>query len=463
MQEFIARLKSWDIDSRDKVLVAFSGGLDSRCLLELLCEQGFEPAIAHCNFQLRGEASDEDEQFCADVAESKSLKFHLKRFDTDSFAKQNHLSIQMAARELRYSFFDGLVKEHKYKAVFTAHHADDQIETMLIKLSRGSALNAVAGIPDKRHYFYRPLIDIFRNNLEDYARKKELQWREDASNREDKYLRNAFRLKLIPTWQEIQADFKAKTLISAKLLKEQSQALESLLEEKLAEHIDLEDKQELLHFESLKDRPYFAQLLFHWLQNRGNWDWAAVQNLAFTKKGRYVECEEWILSREPHFLRLSLKQEVLKIDAEIQKQDDRFISKNLHLKLQKVEPTAVDYEAGPEDHFFDFEKLRFPLRIRNWQEGDRFQPLGMSGKKKVSDYLIDQKISIQEKARKMVLISGDDIIAILGERIDHRYRVQNSSKTIYFVRLSYTNITSWDYYPQFSLCFLAYSWLRPKF
>ena len=110
-------------------------------------------------------------------------------------------------------------------------------------------------------------------------------------------------------------------------------------------------------FESLKDRPYFAQLLFHWLQNRGNWDWAAVQNLAFTKKGRYVECEEWILSREPHFLRLSLKQEVLKIDAEIQKQDDRFISKNLHLKLQKVEPTAVDYEAGPEDHFFDFSVL----------------------------------------------------------------------------------------------------------
>lgn len=437
-----ARLSSWEIDSRDKVLLAFSGGLDSRCLLELLLELGFQPELAHCNFKLRGEAADKDEQFCRDLASSKGLKIHVKSFKTESYAQTEKLSIQMAARELRYRFFASLMESEGYRAVLTAHHADDQIETMLFKLARGSALEGVTGIPAQRGFYHRPLLDIYRSELEDYAQSKNLHWREDLSNQDDKYLRNAYRLHLIPKWENLQANLKGKLLRSSELLKEQNQSLNSLLQEKLEQFLQKSDDEELIEFEKLCDKEYWNQLLFYWLSPKGAWDWAAVQNLAFTKKGRYVICDQWILSREQRFLKLAPLKEASKIEVQIEDNTGELEGLGFHLEMGLIPKSDWVLDPSPSMHYFDYDKLQFPLQLRNWQEGDRFQPLGMSGKKKVSDYLIDQKISIQAKAAKMVLCSQENIIALLGERIDHRFRVQNSSKTIYFVRLRYTNITS---------------------
>lgn len=438
----LQKFQTWNIDSRDRLLIAFSGGLDSRVLLELVLELGFQVAIAHCNFKLRGANSDMDEQFCRDLSVSKGIEGHFTSFDTKNYAEKKGLSTQMAARELRYEFFEKLQKELDYKAVLTAHHADDQIETMLFKLARGTALDGVSGIPDSRGIFKRPLLGLYRKELESYAKEHQLTWREDESNQEDKYLRNAYRLQLIPAWERIQSDFKEKALKSGELLKEQNASLKALLSEKLDKHLKKEGEEEHLHYQDLFKQAYWFQLIYFWLEGKGNWDWSAVRNLAFTKKGRYTLTENYILAQDNGFLRLSPKKEYSQVEQFIHATDKLVNGPTFSLEIKKIPSSERQIKPAAENHYFDFEKLEFPLKIRNWQEGDKFQPLGMSGTKKVSDYLIDRKIPRHAKAEKMVLVSNGKIIALLGERIDHKYRVQNSSKTIYFVRLSYTNITS---------------------
>ncbi len=440
--QLIEAFKHWKIDSRDRLLIAFSGGVDSRVLLELMLELGFKPDLAHCNFMLRTEASEEDEQFCRDLASSRNLVLHVKRFDTKAFAEKHNLSTQMAARELRYQYFEALSEKYDYRAVLTAHHADDQIETVLFKLARGTGLKAIAGINPQRGIFLRPLLNIFKSDILAFAEKKGLSWREDLSNQEDKYLRNSYRLKLIPKWQEIQPNFKEKVLHSSRLLQEQNLSLNSLLDEKLNLNLTRVGVEEQLHYSTLKDRDYWHQLLFRWLDMKGIWDWAAVKKLAEAKKGRYTFNDDWVLSQDNGFLRLSPKQETKSVDDAITADSEYYQGPGFNLLIEKITTEDLNISGSAHDHYLDLAKLKFPLRIRNWKEGDRFQPLGMKGHKKISDYLIDQKTPLHQKAKKMVLESDGKIVALIGERIDHRFRVNNSTKTIYFVRLRFSNITS---------------------
>ncbi len=442
LEKVQSKLRHWDIDSRDKVLLAFSGGLDSRCLLEILLSLGYEVEIVHCNFQLRGEASDQDEVFCRELAQVKGIKAHFARFDTTDHALKHGLSTQMAARNLRYDFFAKLHKQAAYRAIFTAHHADDQIETVLFKLARGTGLEAISGIPDRRGIYYRPLLEVYRSELEAYAQQMNLVWREDLSNQVDKYLRNTYRLKLIPYWQKIQANFKEKVLHSSYILKEQSDSLGALLDEKLATYLQKEDDEERLYYSELKNKAYWNQLLFRWLEDKGKWDWAAVNELANRKKGRYTYNEDWLISQDNGFLRISKQSQTVPVDVEIKAQDRSVKLEHLELQIKLIQAEDWQLDPRPENHYLDFDQLQFPLRLRNWREGDHFRPLGMSGKKKVSDYLIDQKTPIQAKARQMVIESTDNIVALLGERIDDRYKVKNSTKTIYFVRLRHTKTSS---------------------
>lgn len=429
-----SNLAKFDIDSRDKVLLALSGGLDSVVLLHALVSLGFEPEVVHCNFKLRGKAADEDEQFCKALARRYNLIFHQRSFATQAYAEEKGLSIQMAARELRYGFFEELDTEYQYRAILTAHHADDQIETVLFKLARGSALAAVAGIREKRQKYLRPLLNLLREELEAFAKDQELQWREDLSNADTKYLRNAYRHKLLPLWQEIQADLKPKILESSRLLREQDTALEELLSEKLNQYLKVEAKVEWLDIEKISGRAYFPQLLYQWLHTKGDWDWKAVNFLYTRKIGRYTENERYLLYHGRQGYELHLKQPTHSVDLEITA-ETRELDTPIQADLCYLSHTNFKIDARPEHHYLDADLLKFPLKIRNWQEGDRFQPLGMSGTKKVSDYLIDIKMPLPEKSKQLVLESDGEIVALLGHRIDHRFRITNSTKTIYFVRL----------------------------
>lgn len=431
IQEALAK---YEVDSRDRVLLALSGGMDSVVLMQILLDLGYLPDIAHCNFQLRGADSDADETFCRQLAQQYALNISVEKFDTSTYAADKGLSIQMAARDLRYAFFESLDQKEDYRAILTAHHGDDQIETMLFKLARGSALEAVAGIREKRQKYVRPLLGILRKELEAYAEEQELCWREDVSNADTKYLRNAYRHRLIPLWEEIQPDLKAKILESSRLLREQDGALNALLEEQLEACLIVEDGVEKLNWSTICRKAYFSQLVYKWLARKGNWDWQAVNQLWKARKGRYTESEHFRLYQGQDCYELHPQQEVEELAIWIER-DQENLEGPISLEMQFFGRDALELDGLPEHHFFDADKLKFPLLLRNWRDGDRFQPLGMSGSKKVSDYWIDQKMSMPEKARQLVLESDGEIIGLLGHRIDHRFRILNSTKTIYFVRL----------------------------
>ncbi|WP_421750414.1 tRNA lysidine(34) synthetase TilS [Croceimicrobium sp.] len=429
-----AALAKYDIDSRDKLLLAISGGLDSVVLLHALLELGFQAELAHCNFGLRGEASEEDAQFCQRLAQQHDLPIHIKKCETETYAQEKGLSIQMAARDLRYAFFEELDLLGNYRAILTAHHGDDQLETMIFKLARGSALEAVAGIREKRQKYLRPMLGILRNEIEAFAKERKLTWREDASNAETKYLRNAYRHRLIPLWEEIQPDLKGKMLLSSRLLREQSEALDELLEEKLSQALVREEDWERLNYDSMVDKAWFGQLLYKWLSPKGRWDWPAVHHLWQSRKGRYTENEAYRLYQGEACYELRKQSSSQSVNLKIAT-DDSQIDNPIQLDFEVLPREKVKLDGLREHHFLDYEALEFPLILRNWRDGDRFQPLGMSGTKKLSDYWIDQKMPMAEKDSQLVLESAGEIVALIGHRIDHRFRVRNSTKTIYFVRL----------------------------
>ena len=427
-------LKKYDVDSRDKILLAISGGLDSTVLLHLILDLGFLPELAHVNFQLRGSAADEDEAFCKHLALRYHLKFHQARFDTANYAEENKLSTQMAARTLRYGFFEELDQTHNYRAILTAHHGDDQLETMIFKLGRGSALEAIAGIREKRQKFLRPMLGIFRKDIESYARERQISWREDRSNAETKYLRNAYRHRLIPLWEDIQADLKTKMMESGRLLREQSDSLNSLLDEKLEELLVKEDNVERLAYTAICRKAYFPQLLHRWLSPKGNWDWQAANHLWQARKGRFTENEEYRLYKSEECYELRLREDIVVTDISIE-ENTREIKEPRALEFSFKDRSEIKMDGKAEHLFIDADMLKFPLKLRTWRDGDRFQPLGMSGSKKLSDYWIDIKLPMAEKAQQLVLENDGEIVGLLGHRIDHRYRLKNSTKTVYFVRL----------------------------
>jgi len=429
-----AAFAKYDIDSRDKLLLAISGGLDSVVLLQALMDLGFQPELAHCNFGLRGEDSEADALFCQRLAQQHGLAIHTKKCETETYAQKKGLSIQMAARDLRYAFFEELDLLGNYRAILTAHHGDDQLETMIFKLARGSALEAVAGIREKRQKYLRPMLGVLRNQIEAFAQDRNLAWREDASNAETKYLRNAYRHQLIPLWEEIQPDLKSKMLLSSRLLREQSDALDELLEEKLSATLIQEEGWERLNYNSIVDKAWFGQLLYKWLSPKGKWDWPAIQHLWQSRKGRYTENEDFRLYHGESCYELRKQSTEQKVNLVISDGDSQ-ISSPIGMEMQVLLRDNVKLDGLREHHFLDYEALEFPLTLRNWRDGDRFQPLGMSGTKKLSDYWIDQKMPMAEKDGQLVLESAGEIVALIGHRIDHRFRVRNSTKTIYFVRL----------------------------
>lgn len=426
--------KKHQIDSRDRLLLAISGGIDSTALLFALLELGFEPELAHLNFQLRGDASQADEEFCRNLARHYKLKFHLARHDTKAYAEKHKLSLQMAARNLRYAFFESLDEQNNYRAILTAHHADDQLETMIFKLARGSALESIAGIREKRQKFFRPMLGLFRSDIEGFMKERKLPWREDRSNAETKYLRNAYRHRLLPLWEDIQADLKTKMLESGRLLREQSDALNLLLHEKLQEVLRIDSELEFLDYQSVCHKDYFSQLLHYWLAPKGWWDWTAANHLWRSRKGRYLENEDYQLFHTGNSYELRPRKDYPEVSISIEKEQST-LDWPLLLNFSFHQRTELKIDGRPEHLFIDADALEFPLLLRSWKEGDRFQPLGMSGSKKLSDYWIDIKMPTAEKARQLVLESAGEIVGLMGHRIDHRFRVKNSTKTIYFVRL----------------------------
>lgn len=416
-----------------KLLLATSGGLDSMVMVDLFHKLPFDIAIAHCNFQLRGMESFEDQNFVQNYAETNGINLFLTQFDTAAFAEDYKLSTQVAARELRYSWFYELLDTKKYDYILTAHHADDNLETFLINFVRGTGLDGLTGIPEQNDKVIRPILLFSRQELEQYAKENNIQWREDSSNASDKYLRNKIRHNVVPILKELNPDFLTSFQKTQKYLQE-SQVMAEDASIMVYQQVAKENGDDV-HFDlnQLKKLPNYKSYLYQWLYEYGFSAWDDIYDLVDGQSGKQVFSNKFRLLKNRDFLILSPIN--LEVDIE-----EYFIYKNqkevnipLNLSFCKV----ADISLVPNTTIFvDEDKLWFPLDLRRWKKGDSFQPLGMGGKsKKVSKFFKDQKLSLIEKENVWILCSDNQIVWIVGLRQDERFKVKNTTKNILKIQL----------------------------
>jgi tRNA(Ile)-lysidine synthase len=410
-----------------KLLLATSGGIDSMVLVYLLDQLKYNFAVAHCNFQLRGEESDGDEAFVISFCNERQIEVFVQKFDTTKFAEDYKFSIQLAARKLRYGWFYELIDNEHFDYLLTAHHLDDSLETFLINLSRGTGLDGLTGIPNLNDRIIRPLLTFSRLDIELYAKANAFQWREDSSNASYKYLRNKLRHDVVPVLKELHPNLLASFENTLEHLKQ----AQSLVDDasKLVYKIVVKEEKNLLKFQlkELLKLPNYKAYLFQWLKNYGFTAWDDIYNLVDAQSGKQIYSEDYCLLKDRDCLILSLKEEATATDVYL---IDKHVSQvNIPLKFEFCNVGDIS-ESNSNSIFVDEEKLLFPLVLRRWQEGDFFYPAGMLGKKKVSKYFKDEKLSLIEKSNQWLLCSDNQIIWIIGMRQDERFKATSNATKI---------------------------------
>jgi tRNA(Ile)-lysidine synthase len=420
-----------------KVLVAVSGGIDSVCMLHLFHSLGTDAAIAHCNFKLRGEESDQDELFVKALAGKFKMPFHVMHFDTTGYAELQKISIQMAARELRYNWFENLRKLHGYFAVAVAHNADDAIETFFINLSRGTGIQGLTGIRPRNENIIRPLLFAYRSEIEEYCRIHNLEFREDSSNDSDKYIRNRFRHNIIPELLNINQNFKNSMTNNFSHLADAEKIYYCYIEGFTKEAVEnKKDNTTTISIEKLKNGPAPKALLYEILKNYGFSSKTSSEifdnidgepgSIYFSSSKRLVKDRQHLIITDPEGIEgfdIYISSDITKLDY----------------------PVLLQFQFCPADNYkildnnniasIDADKLVFPLILRKWRSGDYFHPLGMKGIKKISDFFIDSKLSIADKENTWILTSAGEIVWIAGMRLDERYKVTPATKMVYQIVL----------------------------
>ena len=414
-----------------KLLIACSGGVDSVVLAHLIKELNFEMALAHCNFSLRAKESDGDEMFVVGLAKNMQIPIFAETFDTKAFAKKNGVSTQMAARTLRYEWFDGILKNFKYDYLLTAHHLDDDLETFFINLSRGTGISGLTGIPVINGKIIRPLLSFSRDEILAYSAKNKLKWREDSSNKKADYLRNKLRLEVLPLFKETNDSL----LNNFKKTQKNLQSTKDLIEDYMTLIYNLAVSKDVdfyrIDIQKLKELPNTEALLYELLNGFGFTEWGDVSSLLNAQTGKQLFSKTHKLLKNRNELLLS------EIDFDRKEEEDFLFSEKeinspIKLKIDSVESIT---ETNKNLIYVASEKLRFPLKIRKWREGDSFQPFGLKGKKKLSKFFKDEKIPLIQKDKIWLLFSDEKIVWVIGHRMDDRFRLTEDTKEI--LRITY--------------------------
>ena len=419
----------------EKVILALSGGIDSMVLAYLLLKTKVQFVAAHCNFHLRGEESDGDEKFVCEFAEKNGIQCFVKHFDTKKYAAEQGISIEMAARDLRYAWFEQLRQQLGYDKIAVAHHADDQAETFFINLLRGAGLNGLKGMKPQNGVIIRPLLWASREQIRKYAVENQILWREDHTNAESVYLRNKIRNQLLPIFDELQPEARQGLYKSLKHLASENELYRELLKEKLSQIVVLKDDCQIV------DKQYFVnnfQLLFEWLRQSGyNTEQCGfIHETMHSGIGNHFDStmHRLVIGREE--LQLFEIKEDSNDEIQIEVGEEEILSP-VHLCFSKLEKTS-DFviDKSSEVAQLDFSTLKFPLTLRHWRHGDRFHPLGMKGSKLLSDFFVDQKFTEYQKQNVWLLVSaGGDILWVVGHRIDERFKTISETKIIFRCRL----------------------------
>jgi len=403
-----------------------------------LCKQlNIDFVLAHCNFNLRGNESDADEQFILQLAETLKVEVFIQNFKTEVHAKKTKQSIQMAARQLRYGWFNDLITQLDFDYILTAHHADDNLETFLINLTRGTGLSGLTGIPEINETIVRPLLPFSRKEIENYVKEHNITWREDSSNQSSKYLRNKLRHDVVPVLKELNPqllDSFKKTLEnlndSADII---DQSLNAVSKRAV---VDITEKGITYKVSEFKKVNNSKAYLFEIFNDFGFTEWHDVVNLLDAETGKYVQSVTHRLTKHREHLILS---DLTNINPELKEEFSQSITLETVEISQKIDLTigkfifsnvSEIFESEKNVIFIDKEKLIVPLEVRKWQPEDVFYPLGMKGKKKVNKYLKDEKLSLSEKENSWVLTSDNKIIWVINRRADERFKVEKNTKNI---------------------------------
>ena len=415
-----------------KLLLAVSGGIDSMVLMHLFQQLLYDISIAHCNFQLRGNESDGDEMLVKEICQDGYIPYFITSFDTEKYSRDNKLSIQLAARKLRYDWFQELLAENQLDYLVTAHHLDDNVETFLINFIRGTGLEGLSGIPSQNGNIIRPLLPFSRLEIENYALENKIQWREDSSNASDKYFRNKLRHDIVPILKELNTGFLDSFQNTLNYL-QQAESLVNDASKLVYEKVVVEKENQLeIHLKPLLEYQNYKAYLFQWLKGYGFTSWNDVYDLVQAQSGKQVFSETHVLLKDRTILLLYPKN---KYDAQVVYKIEKEQS-NLNFPLNLVFSKAVNISLnGNHTIFVDADKVQFPLELRKWQEGDYFYPVGMNGKKKLSKYFKDEKYSLLDKENQWLLCSNDQIVWVIGKRADNRYIAHETTQQLLKIEL----------------------------
>ncbi len=419
-------------NEQQRVMLALSGGVDSVVMTDLFCMSGYSCMVLHCNFGLRGAESDGDESFVRSLAANYELPVFVKKFETSAYAEDKGISIQMAARELRYQWFSEMAVHQHVEVIATAHNLNDSVETLLLNMSRGTGIRGLTGIPVRNGRYVRPLLFATRTEILDYSRLHHLRYREDSSNSSIKYQRNKVRHELIPLFEEINPGFIRTMGENIKRFEDShviyrervEQEKERLFSEK-GTHVEVD-------LEGLRD----LQPLGSWLYELFNeYGFSMDQCLNIEKILNSPSGKQFI---SPTYRLFKDREKLLLFETKDAAFERYYIDSPGNTATL---PFAMDIEVLPREEIntfpddpnialIDFDRLSFPLMLRKWQHGDYFFPLGMDQMKKVSDFFIDNKIPVPVKKNTWILTSGSKIVWIVGQRIDHRFRITESTRQV---------------------------------
>ncbi|MEZ4811848.1 MAG: tRNA lysidine(34) synthetase TilS [Allomuricauda sp.] len=414
-----------------RLLLACSGGVDSVVLAHLCAGTGLDITLAHCNFGLRGAESDGDETLVRNLATTLGVEVVVESFNTMEEVKRKKGSLQMVARELRYQWFNKLMDAQGFAYVLTAHHADDNLETFLINLSRGTGMDGLSGIPEQNNRVIRPLLGFSQEDISEFAKSEGIQWREDSSNAESKYLRNKIRHEIVPKLKELHPTFLENFQRTQAHLQQTNKLVHKYIQE-IRAHLFVDDGNATkINIVELKKHHPLEPIVYGLFQEYGFTAWEDINQLLEAMSGKEVFSKTHRLLKDRTHLILS-RLENNDDEMFLIHENDMKMEIPVRLTLQNVKNVE---KSERNVVFLDKEKLNFPLVLRNWEKGDYFYPFGMKGKKKLSKFFKDEKVDVISKKRQWLLCSDHEIVWVVGRRPDERFKVDGTTHNILKITL----------------------------